>query len=78
MRTNAPTFYPFAVVNNDESVFTRVYIYIYIYPIYTRGTRRIGRPSTLLFIQLDRGKIRERKREREERERAKCTYVIRR
>lgn len=26
MRTNAPTFYSFAVVNNDESVFIHIYI----------------------------------------------------
>lgn len=67
-------------IRSPSLITTKAYlrVYIYIYPVYTRGTRRIGRPSTLLFIQLDRGKIRERKREREERERAKCTYVIHR
>lgn len=46
--------YSFTVVNKRRK---RVYIYIYISSIHAWNTK--NRPSTLLFIQVDRGKNRE-------------------
>lgn len=76
MRTNAPTFYPFAVVNNDESVFTRVYIYIQYTCV--EHEESVGLRPYYSSNSIEEKFERERERERQERERAKCTYVIRR
>lgn len=50
-------------IRSPSLITTKAYLYTYIYSVYTRGTRRIGRPSTLLFIQLDRGKSGEGEKE---------------
>lgn len=78
MRTNAPTFYPFAVINNDESVFTRVYIYIYIYIQYTRVEHEesVGLRPYYSSNSIEEKFERERERERKGNERNVRTSYI--
>lgn len=59
-------------IPSPSLITTKAYLYTYIYSVYTRGTRRIGRPSTLLFIQLDRGKSGEGEKETSD---ARTSYV---
>lgn len=54
-------------IRSPSLITTKAYLYIYV-----QYTRRIGRPSTLLFIQLDRGKSGEGEKETSD---ARTSYV---